>query len=189
MRSGPQFVFGIHDDCQVFDMFSSFYFPDCSKSTRRKTRSHLVACCAVEWRGVSVKRVVSGSFWVVADGFCWLWVILDGFRWFAILVVTRIHNIQKSYFFTILKNAHDWLTSFDFFIQSRTARKRLLFSCRLTVWVLFPILYCVLFQIKTSFKRKQPQNTKQVEYCELFKTGSFGGESLKIIQKQGDYSR
>ena len=41
---------------------------------------------------------------------------------------------------------------------------------------------------KTSFKRKQLQNTKQVEYCELFETRSFGGEPLKVIQKQEDYS-
>ena len=40
---------------------------------------------------------------------------------------------------------------------------------------------------KTSFRRKQSQNTKQVEYCELLETRTFGGERLKIIQKQGDY--
>ena len=37
---------------------------------------------------------------------------------------------------------------------------------------------------KTSFKRKQSQNTKQVEYCELFETRSFGGEPLKVIQNR-----
>ena len=45
---------------------------------------------------------------------------------------------------------------------------------------------------KTSFKRnlrkKQSQNTKQVEHCELFEMRSFGGERLKFFQKQGDYS-
>ena len=31
------------------------------------------------------------------------------------------------------------------------------------------------------------KNTKQVEQCELFETKSFGGQRLKIFQKQGDY--
>ena len=37
-------------------------------------------------------------------------------------------------------------------------------------------------------KKKQSQNTKEVEYCELFETRSFSGEHLKFFQKQGDYS-
>ena len=50
--------------------------------------------------------------------------------------------------------------------------------------------YCCLvawpnFRSKTFFKRKQSRKTKQVEYCELFEPRSFGGEPLKIIQKQG----
>ena len=44
----------------------------------------------MDWRGVPVKKVVSGGFWVVSDGFCWLRVISDGFRWFVVLVATRI---------------------------------------------------------------------------------------------------
>ena len=34
------------------------------------------------------------------------------------------------------------------------------------------------------FSRKQSQNTKQMEYCELFETKSFDGERLKL-QKTG----
>ena len=47
-------------------------------------------------------------------------------------------------------------------------------------------LYSIVLHLKskTYFERKQSQNKKQVEYCEL-----FGGERLKITQKQGDYSR
>ena len=108
----------------------------------------------MEWRRGPVKRVVSGSFWVVSDGFCWLWVISDGFRWFAVLVVTRIHNIQKSYIFTILKNAYDWLRSFDFFIQSKTARKD---YCRLKISDYFLCCIVLYFRSKTFFKRKQSQ--------------------------------
>ena len=37
-------------------------------------------------------------------------------------------------------------------------------------------------------KTKQSQNTKEVEYYELFETRSFSGEHLKFFQKQGDYS-
>ena len=51
------------------------------------------------------------------------------------------------------------------------------------------MLYCVVFQIKNFFQKKTVTKKKQVEYCKLFETRSFGGESLKIIQKQGDYSR
>ena len=56
--------------------------------------------------------------------------------------------------------------------------------------LLFPIFYSMSDK-KTSFKRnlrkKQSQNTKQVEHCELFEMRSFGGEHLKFFQKQGDY--
>ena len=40
--------------------------------------------------GGSGEASISGGFWVVFNGFCWLRVLLDGFRWFAVLVVTRI---------------------------------------------------------------------------------------------------
>ena len=42
--------------------------------------------------------------------------------------------------------------------------------------------------LKEYLKKKQSQNTKQVEYCELFETRSFIRERLKFFQKQGDYS-
>ena len=54
--------------------------------------------------------------------------------------------------------------------------------------IIYYILLRSMSDKKTSFKRKQSQNTKQVEYCELFETRSFGGEPLKVIQKQEDYS-
>ena len=73
-----------------------------------------------------------------------------------------------------------------------------MWSCRLAVWkhsllcyfVYYYFLYSTLCQIKNFFKRnltKQPQNKRQVEYCELFDTRSFGGEHLKLFQKQEDY--
>ena len=103
-------------------------------------------------------------------------------------------------------NARNWLRSFDFLIQSKTARKRLLlFRCQPSEnkW-LFPILYCVISytiisytllyvrektSLKRNLKKKQSQNTKQVEYCELIQERSFGGERLIFFHKKGDYSR
>ena len=38
-----------------------------------------------------------------------------------------------------------------------------------------------------EIKKKQSQDTKQVDYYELFETRSFGGERLKCFQKHGDY--
>ena len=63
-----------------------------------KSTAVLVARCAVEWQRVPVKQVVSGGFWVVSDGFCWLRVISNGFRWFAVLVVTRISQHTEELF-------------------------------------------------------------------------------------------
>ena len=42
--------------------------------------------------------------------------------------------------------------------------------------------------LKEIKKKKQSQNTKEVEYCELSETRSVGGKHLKVFQKQGDYS-
>ena len=58
---------------------------------------------------------------------------------------------------------------------------------RLKISDYFLYSIALYFRWKTSFKRKQSQNTKQVEYCKLFETRSIGGERLKTIQKQGDY--
>ena len=58
----------------------------------------MLARCAVEWRGVPVKEVVSDGFWVVSDDFCWLGMISDGFRWVAVLVVTRISQNTEELF-------------------------------------------------------------------------------------------
>ena len=65
-----------------------------------------------------------------------------------------------------------------------------LYSIVLFPILLFPTLYSVSDKklILKFFKKKQSQKTKQVEYCELFETRSFGGERLKFFQKQGDYS-
>ena len=58
--------------------------------------------------------------------------------------------------------------------------------------LLLPILYSIsdkkLLLKELKKNKKQPQNTKQVEYCELFETRNFGGKRLKVFQKQGDYS-
>ena len=80
---------------------------------------------------------------------------------------------------------------------------------------LFPIFYCVISYTIISYrhtiksgpgtrdpsgtmsdkklflkeiKKKQSQNTKKVEYCELFETRSFSGEYLKFFLKQRDHS-
>ena len=62
----------------------------------------------------------------------------------------------------------------------------------LCYFLYYYFLYSTLCQIKKlllkELKKIQSQNTKQVEYCELFETGRFGGERLKFFQKQGDYS-
>ena len=50
-------------------------------------------------------------------------------------------------------------------------------------------LLCSISDQKLLLKENSQKNTKQVEYCKLFETRSFGGERLKIIQKQGDCSR
>ena len=136
---------------------------------------------AVEWRRGPVKRVVSGSFWVVSDGFCWLWVISDGFRWFAVLVVTRIHNIQKSYIFTILKNAYDWLRSFDFFIQSKTARKD---YCCLKISDYFLCCIVLYFRSKTFFKRKQSQKKSKWSIANYLKQGVLAERVWKLFKSR-----
>ena len=110
MRKGPQFAFVIQDHCQIFDIFFLILLSWLFKVNKEKNKVRFGGSWSgVEWRGVPVKRVVSGSLWVVLDGFYWLWVISDGFRCFVVLVVKRIRNIQKSYFFNIFKNAI-WLT-------------------------------------------------------------------------------
>ena len=114
--------------------------------------------------------------------------------------------MQKSYFFTVLMNEHDWLRSFDFFIQQDSKKKIIvvlspsrlklsdyfLYSVVLLPVLLFPILYSYsdkkLLLKKKKIFLKTITKTKQVEYCELFETRSFGEESLKFFQKQGDYS-
>ena len=146
-----------------------------------------MARCAVEKRGVPVKRVVSGSFWVVSDGFYWLWVISDGFRWFTVLVVTRIQNIRKSYFFTILKNAHDWLRPFDFFIQSKTARKILLLSCRLAVWkqviISYPLLCCISDQ-KLLLKENSHKTQNKWSIANYLRQGGLVGSVWKLFKNR-----
>ena len=147
----------------------------------------MVACCAVEWRGVPVKTEVLGSFWVLSDGFCWLRVISDGFRWFAVLVVTRIHNIQKSYFFTILNNAQDWLRSIDFFIQSKTARKRLLLPCRLAVWKLVIISYTLLYFIsdqKLLLKENSHKTQSKWSIANYLRQGVLAGSVWKLFKNR-----
>ena len=90
-------------------------------------------------------------------------------------------------------NTRDWLRLFDFFIQSKTVRIVVLSLSRLKISdyflysiVLFLILYSMSDKkllLKEIEKKKQSQNTKQVEYYELLETRSFGGERLKIFQK------
>ena len=65
-----------------------------------------------------------------------------------------------------------------------------LYSIVLFPILLFPILYSMSDKklLLKEIKKKQSQNTKQVEYCELFETRSFDGECLKFFQKQGDHS-
>ena len=96
----------------------------------------------------------------------------------------------------------------QFFIQSKTARKRLLLSCRLAIRkqvtisyaLLCYFLYCYFLystqcQIKKLLlkeieknKQTNKQNTKQVKFCGLCEMRSFSREPLKFFQKQGHYS-
>ena len=64
-----------------------------------------------------------------------------------------------------------------------------LYSIVLFPILLFPILYSMSDKklLLKEIKKEQSQNTKQVEYCELFETRSFGGERLKFFQKQRHY--
>ena len=63
-------------------------------------------------------------------------ISFGGFQWFLLVCCFSSYTnstTNKSYFFTVLMNACDWLGSINFFIQSKTARKRLLLSCYLAV--------------------------------------------------------
>ena len=92
-----------------------------------------------------------------------IFVISEKFRHFCSDIVLS-DKVHKSYFFTVLMNARDWLRSFNFYIQSKTARKRLLLSCRLADWkkviisytllryfLCYYFLYYTLCQIKSFF--------------------------------------
>ena len=149
----------------------------------------MVAGCAVEWRGVPVKQAVSGSFWVVSDDFCWFQLISDGFRWFAVLVVTPIHNIQKSYFFTILMNPRDWLNPFDFFIQSKTIRKILLLSCCLAAWkqvIIYYTLWCSISNKKHLLKENSHKTQSKWSIANYLRRGVLAGSVRKLF-KNGEY--
>ena len=141
----------------------------------------MVAGCAVEWRGVPVKQVVSGSFWVVSDGFCWFQLISDGFRWFAVLVVTPVHNIQKSYFY--------WFNPFDFFIQSKTIRKILLLSCCLATWkqvIIYCILLCSISNKKLLLKENSHKTQNKWSIANYLRRGVLAGSVWKLF-KNGEY--
>ena len=141
----------------------------------------MVAGCAVEWRGVPVKQVVSGSFWVVSDGFCWFQLISDGFRWFAVLVVTPVHNIQKSYFY--------WFNPFDFFIQSKTIRKILLLSCCLATWkqvIIYCTLLCSISNKKLLLKENGHKTQNKWSIANYLRRGVLAGSVWKLF-KNGEY--
>ena len=147
----------------------------------------MVAGCAVEWRGVPVKQVVSGSFWVVSDGFCWFQLISDGFRWFAELVVTPVHNIQKSYFFTILMNPRDWFNPFDFFIQSKTIRKILLLSCCLAAWkqvIIYCTLLCSISNKKLLLKENSHKTQNKWSIANYLRQGGLVGSVWKLFKNR-----
>ena len=114
-------------------------------------------------------------------------MISNGFRWFAVLVVTRIHNIQKSYFFTILRNAHDWLRSFYFFIQSKTARKRLLLSCRLAVrkWVIISYtLLCCISNQKLFLNENSHKTQSKWSIANYLRQGVLAGNVWKLFKSK-----
>ena len=56
----------------------------------------------------------------------------------------EFHNIQNSYFFTVLINASDWLWSFDFVIQIKTARKILFLFCLIS----YTVISCTLIYVR-----------------------------------------
>ena len=167
------------------------------KVNSRKTRLDLLARCAVEWRGVPVKEVVSGGFWVVSDGFCWLQVISDGFKWFSVLVATRMLQHTQE-FFLFCNHKRTWLTEvIQFFCLKYDSKKKIivvlppsrlkisdyfLYSIVLFPTLLLPILYpmsCKKLHLKEVLKRNIHKTQRK---C------SFSVNHLKFLWKQEDYS-
>ena len=133
------------------------------QSQQQKSKVRFVGslCGGAEWRGVPVKQVVSGGFWVVSDGFCWLRVISNGFRWFAVLVVTRISQHTEE-LFLYCTHERTWLTEvIRFFYSKQDSKKKIivvlspsrlktsdyfLYSVVLFLILLFPILYSLSYK-------------------------------------------
>ena len=111
-----------------------------------------------EWRGVPVRQVVLGRFWIVSNGFCWLRLISDSFKWFVVLVVTRILQHTQELF---LYRTHEitWFTeviqSFHSKLDSKKKIIVVLSSSRLKISnyflyfiVLFPILLFPILYVR-----------------------------------------
>ena len=80
-----------------------------------------------------MEQVVFNGFWVVSNGFCWLRVISDGFKWFAVLVVTPISQHTEELTLYCTYGRKSLTEAIRFFIESKTARKRLLLPYCLAV--------------------------------------------------------
>ena len=140
----------------------------------------MLARCAVMWRGVPIKQVVSGGFCVVSDGFCCLRVISDGFRWFDVLVVTRISQHSQELF---LHCAHErtWLTEI---IQLLSCHLKIsdyfLYSIVLLFILLFPILYSMSDKkllLKEYLKKNSHKTQSKWSIADYLRQGVWQGAS------------
>ena len=144
----------------------------------------MVARCAVRW---PAGFVGVSSFGCFLGGFGWFLLVEDNFGWLQVVccfssytdftVYRRVNSLLHSWSHVI-----DW-GHWVFFIQSKIARKRLMF-CLVTqlsqnTWLL-PILYCISFQKFLWINSHKTQS--KWEYCEIFETRSFGGERLNILK-------
>ena len=126
------------------------------QSQEQKNKVRFVGSLRSGVAGVPLQQVVSGIFWVVSNGFCWLRAISDGFRWFAVLVVARISQHTEE-LFLYCTHERTWLTEvIRFFYSKQDSNKKiivvlspsclkisdyLLHSIALFPILLFPILY------------------------------------------------
>ena len=149
----------------------------------------MVACCTVGRLGGSVG---ANSFGCFLGGFGWFLLVEDNFGLFQVVFCFSSYTNFTAYR-RVNSLLYSWLKSFNFFIQSKTTRKRSLFflvAYQSQNELLFPIFYCILCQMKNffwgNFLNKQSQNTSGGIARYLIR-GALSANGLKNFQKHGDY--
>ena len=134
--------------------------------------------------------VAASSFGWFQGGFRWFPLVEGDFGWFQ-MVCCFTSYINFKALFTVLMVACDWLRSFDFFIQSKTARKKnyccLVPRClKISDHVLYSTVFYARWKasFKENFLKKQSQNTKQVGVLQNIWDESFGEERLKNFKNR-----